>query len=74
MDSDEWTRRCAGRLSEEWPDLPEDELFDAAAVLWAAEKWRRFGPEVAAVAWLRQGVVAKELPSRPDLQDRVGGT
>lgn len=73
MDSDEWTRRCAGRLREEWPDLPEDELFDAAAVLWAAEKWRRFGPEVAAVAWLRQGVVAKQGPIRSDVQGSAGG-
>lgn len=59
MTPDEWTRRCADRLREQWPHAPEDELHDAAAELWANEKWRRFGPEVAAVAWLRQGVLAK---------------
>jgi hypothetical protein len=29
--------------------------------LLGAEKWRRLSPEVAAVAWLRQGVLEQEI-------------
>lgn len=54
-----WISRCASRLQEQWPTAPEDQLRDTAAELLASEKWRRFAPEVAAVAWLRQGVLAR---------------
>lgn len=58
MDPDEWTRRCADRLREQWPHAPEDELRDAAAELWRNERWRRMAPESAAVDWLRLGVLS----------------
>lgn len=53
MEVDEWTRRCAARLREDWPDTAEDELRDIAATLWGERKWNRLSPEVAAIAWLR---------------------
>ncbi|EWS52541.1 MULTISPECIES: hypothetical protein [unclassified Methylibium] len=59
MTPDEWTRRCADRLRQQWPHAPEDELRDAAAELWSEPRWRDQTPEVATVMWLRLGVLAK---------------
>jgi hypothetical protein len=57
MEQTEWVTRCAGRLREHWRHAAQDELIAAAQELYAQAKWRRFGPEVAAVAWLRLGVM-----------------
>jgi len=58
MEELEWVNRCAGRLQQQWPHAPADEVREAAADLAQQEGWRRFAPEVAAVAWLRLGVLA----------------
>ncbi|UUX94448.1 hypothetical protein [Aquabacterium sp. J223] len=62
MDEVEWIARCAGRLQAQWPRADRDALVDAAAELCAETRWRRLAPEVAAVAWLRLGVLAPDLP------------
>jgi hypothetical protein len=62
MDDVEWIARCAGRLQAQWPRAERDALLDAAAELHAEGRWRRLAPEVAAVAWLRLGVLAPDLP------------
>lgn len=56
-DPADWVRRCADRLYEQWPRADREILEDTAMDLLGAEKWRRLSPEVAAVAWLRQGVL-----------------
>jgi hypothetical protein len=54
----EWIERCAARLHEQWRHASHDDLLEAARELCVQDKWRRFAPEVAAVAWLRLGVLA----------------
>ena len=44
-----------------WPRADREILEDTAMDLLGAEKWRRLSPEVAAVAWLRQGVLEQEI-------------
>ena len=60
-DPADWIRRCADRLQEQWPRADREILEDTAMDLLGAEKWRRLSPEVAAVAWLRQGVLEQEI-------------
>ena len=62
-DPADWIRRCADRLCEQWPRADREDLEDAAMDLLGTEKWRRLRPEVAAVAWLRQGVLEPQLNS-----------
>ena len=60
-DPADWIRRCADRLHEQWPTTEREDLEEAAMDLLGSEKWRRLSPEVAAVAWLRQGVLVPHI-------------
>jgi hypothetical protein len=60
-DPADWIRRCADRLYEQWPRADREILEDTAMDLLGSEKWRRLNPEVAAVAWLRQGVLVPQI-------------
>jgi hypothetical protein len=60
-DPADWIRRCADRLYEQWPRADREVLEDTAMDLLGSEKWRRLNPEVAAVAWLRQGVLVPQI-------------
>lgn len=62
-DPADWIRRCAHRLYEQWPRADREDLEDTAKDLLSTEKWCRLRPEVAAVAWLRQGVLEPRLSS-----------
>jgi len=56
MTSQEWVTRCAARLHERWPRLPEDQLREVAAEI-QREAWRQIAePEHAAAKWLHQGL------------------
>lgn len=54
----EWIARCSSRLQEQWPRLPRVDTDHMASALWADARWREMEPEAAALAWLRQGVLA----------------
>jgi hypothetical protein len=56
MERDEWIARCSARLHAQWPRLSREQRDEAAAELWADERWRLLEPEQAAVEWLRQGI------------------
>lgn len=58
MDAQEWQRSFATRLQTQWPTIPIDELLDAAGDLWRVERWRAKPPEVAALEWLKLGVLS----------------
>ena len=60
-DPTNWIRRCADRLQEQWPRADREDLEDTAMELLGSEKWRRLNPEVAAVAWLCQGVLVPHI-------------
>jgi hypothetical protein len=56
MDSDQWLARCAARLHQRWPHVPDDQLREVAADI-QRNAWRQIKePEHAAVEWLRQGI------------------
>lgn len=67
MDSKDWLARCAARLHQQWPHVPDDQLREVAADL-QREAWRRIAePEHAAAEWLRQGLPeAHSLRSNAD--------
>jgi hypothetical protein len=56
MDSTEWVSRCAARLHEQWPRLPEDQLREVAADIQREAQRALDEPEHAAVEWLRHGM------------------
>ncbi len=58
MDATEWEIRCAGRLHQQWPTIPVDELRETAARLAEDDRLRKSAPEEAATWWLQQGVLA----------------
>ena len=52
MDPQEWVQRCAARLHEQWPHVPDDQLREVAAEIQRELEH----PEHAAELWLRQGI------------------
>ena len=54
----EWIERCSQRLQHQWRTVDPRELDDVAVELWADHGLRRMTPELAAVDWLRLGVLA----------------
>jgi hypothetical protein len=73
-DPADWIRRCADRFQEQWPRADREILEDTAMDLLGIEKWRRLSPEVAAVAWLRQGCGRRcksEPPRRSNIEPGV---
>lgn len=58
METEVWVIRCAGRLHQQWPTIPLEDLKDTAAQLAADAQMRKALPENAATWWLEQGVLA----------------
>jgi hypothetical protein len=56
MSPQEWVQRCAARLHEQWPRLPDDQLREVAAELQRKVERQAADPEHAAVEWLHQGI------------------
>jgi len=54
----EWVERCSQRLQRQWRTVDPRELDDVAVELWATDGLRQMTPELAAVEWLRLGVLA----------------
>lgn len=57
MNEVEWIKQCADRLQQQWPRANRKDLEDAARELLAKEYWRTQPAEIAAVTWLRLGVL-----------------
>lgn len=55
MDQQEWIARCADRLHQQWPRAAQRQLEQQAQELNRHRQWGQYGPEVAAVMWLRLG-------------------
>ena len=55
MDQQEWIARCAERLHQQWPRTVREKPEQTAEELNRHVTWRQYGPEVAAVMWLRLG-------------------
>lgn len=62
---DDWLQRCADRLRRQWPHVPTEVLEDTARDLMSDYELRHKAPEVAAVEWLRRGVLS-EVGSQPE--------
>jgi hypothetical protein len=56
MDRQEWVARCARRLHERWPRVPQDQLREVAAQLRHEHERQLEEPEHAAAEWLRLGM------------------
>jgi hypothetical protein len=54
----EWIQQCSRRLQQQWRTVDPLQLDEVAVDLCADPRWRGMAPEVAAVEWLRQGVLA----------------
>lgn len=52
MNTDDWLQRCAARLHEQWPHVPDDQLREVAAEIQRELEQ----PEHIAELWLRQGM------------------
>lgn len=57
MNETEWVRLCADRLHQQWPRASREDLEDTARELLAQDHWRSQPAELAAVTWLRLGVL-----------------
>jgi hypothetical protein len=57
LHASEWIDRCSLRLQEQWRSVEPAQLDDVAIELWNDPRWRCMAPELAAVAWLKQGVL-----------------
>jgi len=57
VQASEWVARCSGRLQQQWRTVDPAQLDEVALDLWHDARWRGLEPEVAAVEWLRQGVL-----------------
>ncbi|MBX9793389.1 MAG: hypothetical protein K2Y02_03730 [Burkholderiaceae bacterium] len=64
MEALEWILRCAERLREHWPRADGLELAATARDLWMVPRWRELNPELAAVEWLKLGVLAEDRGQR----------
>ena len=58
MHASEWMDRCSKRLQMQWRTVEPTQLEDVAIELWRDPHWRAMSPEVAAVEWLKLGVLA----------------
>jgi len=56
MDSQDWVARCAARLHDQWPRLPDEQLREVAEELRRNAQRQMEEPEHAAVEWLRYGM------------------
>jgi hypothetical protein len=56
MNAEEWVTRCADRLHEQWPRVPDDQLREVAAQLRRDAERQLDEPENTASQWLRQGI------------------
>ena len=57
LHASEWIDRCSKRLQEHWRTVEPAQLDDVAIELWRDPHWRAMVPELAALAWLKQGVL-----------------
>lgn len=56
MDTQQWVQRCAARLHEQWPRLPDEQLCEVAEELRREVERQADNPEHAAIEWLRRGI------------------
>lgn len=56
MDQTEWIDRCAARLHRQWLSVAQEDPEAVARELYNQARWRAWAPEVAARAWLSQGI------------------
>jgi hypothetical protein len=56
VDPQQWIERCAARLHEQWPRLPDDQLREVAEQLRRDAERHLDEPERAAADWLRLGI------------------
>jgi len=56
MDSQDWVARCAARLHDQWPRLPDEQLREVAEELRRNAERQLEEPEHAAFEWLRHGM------------------
>jgi hypothetical protein len=56
MLTSEWIARCSARLHAQWPRLQRSQRDEVASDLHGDPQWQNMEPELAAVAWLGQGI------------------
>jgi hypothetical protein len=56
MDAEDWVARCAARLHQRWPRLADEQLREVAQEIHHEAQRQLDQPELAAAAWLRQGL------------------
>ena len=56
MNPQDWVTRCAARLHDQWPRLPDEQLREVAEELRHHAERQLEEPEHAAVEWLRHGM------------------
>ena len=57
MDQQEWIERCSTRLHAQWPRVPTEQLAEVASEIQRSVHQQLDDPELAAVEWLRQGIL-----------------
>lgn len=56
MNPQDWVTRCAARLHDQWPRLPDEQLREVAEELRRHAERQLEEPEHATVEWLRHGM------------------
>ena len=58
LPASDWIAHCSKRLQQQWRSVGPEQLNEVATELWHDPLWRALPPEMAAVEWLLQGVLA----------------